>query len=69
VLRALARAGVRRGLLGGSRAWTVLGGAAVALRLWRRLTARDEKVVFRQELAPGESLLVSSQPPLVRRGR
>ncbi len=69
MLRFLARAGLRRGLFGGSRAWTVVGGTALALRALRRLSGREERVVYREELAAGQSLVLTHQPRPPRKGR
>lgn len=60
VLRYLVRNGVRRGLLGGSRPWLVVGGVALAARLLRRLTHDDPRVVFSEELRPGEALVIAN---------
>jgi hypothetical protein len=60
MLRLLIRNGVRKGLLGGSRTWLVVGGAAFAVRVLRKLTAREEEVVYREELRPGEAVVVAN---------
>ena len=60
MLRRLARTGFRKGLLGGSRGWTYVMAAAGALHLARRVMGKDqEKVVYREELQPGETLVIS----------
>ncbi|MEO6120974.1 MAG: hypothetical protein ABIW46_03015 [Acidimicrobiales bacterium] len=69
MLRLLGGVGLRKGFLGGSRAWTVVGGIALGLRGLRHLTARAEKVVYCEELAPGESLVITAQAPPARKGR
>lgn len=51
--------GLRRGLLGGSPFWLVVGALVGALRLIRRLTGSGPQVVYREELAPGQSLVIS----------
>ncbi len=58
MLETLSRLGLTRGLLGASRAWTVIGGLAFGLRALKRLGG-GEKVVYSRELRPGESLLIS----------
>lgn len=63
MLRFLARTGFRRGFLGGSRAWTMIGAVAVGMRLLKRLTASEPEVVFSQPIRPGEKLLVSVDGP------
>lgn len=53
------RAGLRRGLLGGSRPWIVVGGVALGLRALGRLAAHEPEVVFCERLSPGETLVIS----------
>ena len=50
---------VRKGLLGGSRAWRIVW---VAL-LVRRMVGRDEKVVYSGELGPGQTLVITRGRP------
>lgn len=69
MVRFLLRTGFRRGLLGGSRAWTLVGGAALAIRALRRLSGRGEDVVYREELPAGTDLVISHQAPPARRRR
>jgi hypothetical protein len=59
LLPKLQSVGIRRGLLGGSRAWTVVAVAALGLRLLRRLAGDGDEVVYSEELGPGESLLIT----------
>lgn len=59
MIRYLSRVGFRRGLLGGSRAWTSVGVVAFALRALGRMAAREPEVVYREELQPGQTLVVS----------
>jgi hypothetical protein len=59
LLPKLQSVGIRRGLLGGSRAWTVVAIATLGLRLLRRIAGEDREVVYCEELAPGESILIS----------
>ncbi len=59
LLRRGMRLGWRRGVLGGSRAWAVLGGAALLANLAGRALSRHEDTVFREELVPGDVFQVS----------
>jgi hypothetical protein len=52
-----------RGLLGGSRTWTVLWAVLLAVRLARRFGGNQPKVVYRTPLAPGQGLLIRAVPP------
>jgi hypothetical protein len=63
VLKALARAGLRRGLLGGRPVWLWVGVTASALRLFRRLTKPPPRVVHKQELRAGDALVITASAP------
>ncbi|MCY3635759.1 MAG: hypothetical protein OXH23_09160 [bacterium] len=57
------RQAFRRGVVGGSRGWLVLGGVVWGIRLLRRMAStRQLRRVLSQELQPGESLLISHLP-------
>lgn len=58
LLAYLRRAGIERGLLEGRRAWMILGLAAWMVRLAQRAVRHEPVVVFREELVPGESLVI-----------
>ena len=59
MLRSLTRLGIYRGLLGGNRAWMALGAVAVGLRGLGRLAAKEPKVVFSEQLDPGQTLVIT----------
>ena len=59
MLRTLTRLGVYRGLLGGNRGWMALGAVAVGLRGLGRLAGKEPKVVFSEQLDPGQTLVVT----------
>ncbi len=61
MLKSLVRIGFSRGL-GGSRGWLALGVTAGGLRLLHRLATRDAKVVYLEELHPGQSLVIQHLP-------
>lgn len=65
LLRALVRSGTRKGVLGGSRAWMVAGGTAWFLRRLRESSGPD--VVYSEELASGQRLVIDHQGPRPRR--
>lgn len=50
---------VRKGFLGTSRFWTVVGTLGVAMKVLRRITSDEPEVAFCEELRPGQSLLIS----------
>jgi hypothetical protein len=71
VLGRVLRTGIRRGVVEGSRSWTVAGTAAGVVLLARWIHQRPAPVVARQVLRPGESLTVTLRepdgaPPLLR---
>lgn len=49
-----------RGLLGGSKPWTVLWVVLAGRRLLKRITTDEPEVVFRTELQPGEAVVISA---------
>jgi hypothetical protein len=58
------RKGWREGVINGKRAWLVTGGVALVLRVIHRAVTRGEpKVVYREQLKPGETLIVAHQQP------
>jgi hypothetical protein len=59
MLRTLTRLGVYRGLLGGNRGWMALGAVAVGLRGLGRLAAKEPKVVYSEQLDPGQTLVIT----------
>lgn len=61
MLRWLVRTGFRRGL-SGSRPWLAVGFGAGALQLLARMARREEKVVYLEELRPGQSLVIQHFP-------
>ncbi len=58
MLRYLYRRSQIRGLLGGSRGWTVLWAVIFGARLVKKATTRDAKVVYSETLSPGESVVI-----------
>jgi hypothetical protein len=59
MLRTLTRLGVVRGLLGGNRGWMTLGAVAAGLRALGKLAAKEPKVVFSEQLEPGQTLVIT----------
>lgn len=58
MLRYLYRRGQLRGLLGGSRGWTIVWAVLLAGRLIKKATTREEKVVYSEVLRPGQSVVI-----------
>ncbi|HWI03548.1 MAG TPA: hypothetical protein VNT52_06905 [Acidimicrobiales bacterium] len=61
MLKSLVRVGFARGI-GGSRAWLALGVVAGGLRMLKRLAKREADVVYREELHPGQSVVIRHFP-------
>lgn len=60
-LRLLMRQAWRRGVVGSNPVWAAVGGAAVLGYLTRKALRREPDVVFREDLAPGESIRVTHE--------
>lgn len=60
-----------RGFLGGSRFWTIVGTLGIAMRVLKKVAGDQPEVVFREKLAPGQTLLISHDrtAKVVRRRR
>ena len=67
MLRFLTRYGTTRGLLGGSRAWTVVAVVGWGVRLLRRTAHAPPKVVYSEVLHPGEVLEIRHLPEQPKR--
>jgi hypothetical protein len=50
-----------RGLLGGSRPWTILWAVLAVRRLLKRLLRDEPEVVYSEELLPGEAIVISGK--------
>jgi hypothetical protein len=61
LVRHLMRQSWRRGVMGGSPAWTALGGLAVIGYLGGRALRRESEVVFSEQLLPGESIRITHE--------
>lgn len=63
------RAGIYRGVLGGSRGWLIVGGTAFALGRIRRLLGKNPEIVTIEELKPGHPIRLEAIRPPTRRQR
>jgi hypothetical protein len=63
VLNYLRRRAQFKGVVGGSRGWTILWAVLMGGRLLRRLTRDESKVVFSRTLRPGDALVIRSEKP------
>jgi hypothetical protein len=62
VIALLIRNGLRKGLLGGSRVWLVLGGAGLLVKVLRKLGGREPVVVYSEELPVGQAIVIANEP-------
>ena len=69
MLTYLRRRAQLRGVVGGSRGWTILWAVLLGGRLLRRLTRDDPKVIFTRKLLPGEALVIRSDEPGAERSQ
>jgi hypothetical protein len=53
------RRGWRQGVLEGNRAWLLVGGLALTMRVIQRMAGKEEKVVYSEQLRPGETLVIT----------
>jgi hypothetical protein len=62
MIRLLLRNGLRKGVLGGSRLWLVLGGAGLLVRVLQKLGGSEAEVVYCEELPVGQAIVVANEP-------
>jgi hypothetical protein len=62
LVRAAMRRGFQRGMGEGSGPWLAIGVAAVGVRVLRRLARPSSGTVYREELRPGETLVITHSP-------
>ncbi len=67
--RFLLRAGLLRGLLGGSRGWLAVGATAAGLGMLKRAVTKEPEVVYEEDLAAGQTLVISHLPSPPRGSR
>jgi hypothetical protein len=58
VTRWLFRNGVRRGLVGGSRPWTIVAIVAGSIRLFNRFRGEGPEIAYQEKLEPGQTLVI-----------
>lgn len=68
MIRFLTRYGTTKGILGGSRVWTVVAVVGWSLRLVQRSRGNEPKVVYSEVLRPGEILEIRHLPEVSKRG-
>lgn len=62
MVRLLLRNGLRKGLMGGSRPWMVLGGVGLLLRVLKKLSGSEPEVVYSEELPVGTAIVIANEP-------
>jgi hypothetical protein len=61
VLSYLRRRAQLKGVVGGSRGWTLLWALLVGGRMLRRLTSEQPRTLFSRKLRPGEVVVIRSE--------
>lgn len=70
MLAFLRRTATSKGFLGGSKVWMAVGALVWGIRAAQWAMRREERVLFHEQLAPGERLLIThSSGPEPRRSR
>ena len=64
----LRRRAVSEGFLGDSRLWLVIGVVTWSVHLLRRFAGKEPRVVYKTELEPGQSLVISDLAPIEAKG-
>lgn len=57
--RLLWRTSVRKGFFGGQRSWMTLFAMVGVVKAFRRVAGSTQDVVYREELLPGEALVIT----------
>ncbi len=63
LIRLAVRRGWRNGVLSGEKAWLYVGAGALLLRFLLRAVAKEESVVYREVLQPGERVVITHESP------
>jgi hypothetical protein len=61
MLGRLTRSALRRGLIGGSQPWLVIGATLLGVRIVRAAASGRPERVYRAELGPNETLRITSR--------
>lgn len=64
----LLRRSLQRGVLGGSRRWLVIGGAALGIKVLRKVAGSEPQVVYSEKLEPGEALVIAHERDATMKG-
>lgn len=59
----LLRNGLKKGLVGGSRAWLTIGALAGGVRLLQRMARKEPEVLMCEELPAGGVLVITHKGP------
>ncbi len=62
--RLLWRTSVRKGFFGGSQTWMTMFAVVGAVKAFRRFAGSTPDVVYTEELAPGQALLITHHADL-----
>ena len=62
MVRFLMRTGMRKGVMGGSQVWLVLGGVGLLMRVLKKLSGNEPEVVYSEELPVGTAIVIANEP-------
>lgn len=62
MVKFLMRSGFRKGVMGGSQVWLVLGGVGVLMRVMKKLSGSEPEVVYSEELPVGTAIVIANEP-------
>jgi hypothetical protein len=65
IVNALRRRGFRRGVMGDSRAWLTIWALLAAGKVVRRIVGHKPEVVYKETLAPGQTLVIAHATEVV----
>lgn len=62
MVKFLMRTGMRKGVMGGSQVWLVLGGVGLLMRVLKKLSGNEPEVVYSEELPVGTAIVIANEP-------
>ena len=62
MVRLLLRNGLLKGVFGGNRAWLVLGGVGLMVKMFKKLGGSEPEVVYSEELPVGTTVVIANEP-------
>jgi hypothetical protein len=63
LIRLAIRKGFRRGVMQGNRPWLIAGSVALGVRVLQKMATNEPKVVYSEELKPGQAVVITHEAP------